>query len=116
MARDCNFIFVFVVLLLIFLFLHVDEISRVIFMQPAVSGRGGDYSCPLGSLEGAQRDPGWGGGHQKLVEEFFSKLFCRSKCSSVHLLYLLLLRVVLGVLAQVVLQRKLGEILYFIFT
>lgn len=27
------------------------------FMQPVVWGRGGDYSCPLGSLEVAQRDP-----------------------------------------------------------
>ena len=61
MARDCNFIFVFVVLLLIFLFLHIDEISsRVIFMRRAVSGRGEDCSCPLGSLEAARRDPGWG--------------------------------------------------------
>ena len=28
-------------------------------------GRGADYSCPLGSLEAAQRDPG--GGRQKLL-------------------------------------------------
>jgi len=29
----------------------------VIFMRRAVLDRGEDYSCPLGSLAGAQRDP-----------------------------------------------------------
>ena len=117
--RDCNFIYLYL-LCFWYLFLHHEislflhgEISRVIFMRRAVLDRGEDYSCPLGSLAGAQRDPGWVKNFCK-IWVFFSCCFCRSKCPPVHLLYLLLLRVVLGVLAQVVLKIKICQ-KYFLY-
>ena len=92
---------------------------KIIFTRPAVWGRGADYSCPLGSLEAAQRDPGvkncWqlGGFSERKVWGFFLrenkntfKAFLWIEMFFVHLLELLLLRVVLGVLAQVVLKKR----------
>ena len=56
---------------------------KIIFMRPAVWGRGADYSCPLGSLEAAQRDPGGGwpsktvGNWEVFQREKFKALFSK---------------------------------------